>query len=262
MHVEDAATFIVDCIAKPRPSGYSSYGYEVYLPNVIADYLREIEQPQGHESMWRNGPRAVELSPLFYEAAWNLCRRGILRPGVRRLGGQSDGGGGDGYSVTTLGRTWIAEGAPASVLIDPSRLSEFFASFSKRLGTAFLQRAVEAARCHAFGCYLASCAMCGASAESILLAVASAKSGDEEAVFKAYRSAGGRQKVIEQIVKALPPSIAGPFRSATGLLSFWRDEAAHGTATEISEIEAHEAVARLIRFAQFTNDRWQELTAQ
>jgi hypothetical protein len=100
--------------------------------------------------------------------------------------------------------------------------------------------------------------MCGASAESILLAVASAKSGDQEAVFKMYRAAGGRQKVIEQI---LPQSIASPFRSATGLLSFWRDEAAHGTASEISEIEAHEAMARLIRFAQFTNDRWGELTA-
>jgi hypothetical protein len=261
MHVEDAAAFIVDCIARPRPSDYPSYGYEVYLPNLIAFYQKEIEHQTDHESLLRNGPRAQELSPLFYEAAWELCRRGILRPGVQRLGGQSDGGGGDGYSVTALGKTWISQEAPAPVLIDPARLSELFAVLSKRLGSGFLQRATEAARCHAFGCYLASCAMCGAAAESILLAIATAKSGEEDAVLKLYRAPSGRHKVIEQIAKGLPPSIAGPFRSATGLLSFWRDEAAHGTASEISEIEAHEAVARLIRFSQFTNDRWTELTS-
>jgi hypothetical protein len=72
MHVrgEDAAAFIIDCLARSRPAGYSSYGYEVYLPNVIADYLREVERPPGHESTWRSGPRAEPLSPLFYEAAW------------------------------------------------------------------------------------------------------------------------------------------------------------------------------------------------
>ena len=260
MHVEDAAAFLADCMARPRPSNYPSFGYEVYLPNVIQAYLKEVERPAGHESTWLS--RVQELSPLFYEAAWDLCRRGILRPGVQRLGGQSDGGGGDGYSVTTLGRTWIAQGAPAPLLIDASRLSELFATLSKRLGPAFLQRSIEGARCHAFGCYLASCAMCGAAAESILLTVAIVKTGDEDAVLKAYRGPSGRHKTIEQIVKGLPPSVAGPFRGATGLLSFWRDEAAHGRVSEISEIEAHEAVARLIRFAQFTNDRWEELTAR
>jgi hypothetical protein len=262
MHVEDAASFIVDCIAMPRPSdGYATYGFEIYLPNVIATYLKEVERPSGHESTWRNGPRAQELSPLFYEAAWDLCLHGILRPGVRALGGQSDGGGGNGYSVTRLGRAWIADGAPTPILIDPSRLSKLFGVLSERLGPGFLQRALEAAQCHAFGCYLASCAMCGAAAESILLAVATAKSADEEATLKTYRAASGRQRVVEQIVGGLPQPIAAPFRSAMGLLAYWRDEAAHGIASEISEIEAHEAIARLIRFGQFTSDKWAELTA-
>jgi hypothetical protein len=76
----------------------------------------------------------------------------------------------------------------------------------------------------------------------------------------ATRRSACRQKVIDQINKGQSPSIAAQFRSAMGLLSFWRDEAAHGVVSEISEIEAHEAVARLIRFAQFANDRWAELT--
>jgi hypothetical protein len=56
--------------------------------------------------------------------------------------------------------------------------------------------------------------------------------------------------------------LAGPFRSATGLLSYWRDDAAHGIASDISEIEAHEALSRLLRFSQLANDNWEELTAR
>jgi hypothetical protein len=80
MHVEDAVIFIVNCIAKPRPaSPYSSYGYEVYVPNIIAAYLTEAE-PGSARSTVRDSPRARELMPTFSEAAWDLCRRGILRP--------------------------------------------------------------------------------------------------------------------------------------------------------------------------------------
>jgi hypothetical protein len=101
--------------------------------------------------------------------------------------------------------------------------------------------------------------MCGAAAEAILLSVAIAKSADEKATMALYRSAGGRHKVIKSIVGQARAAIAGPFESATGLLSYWRDETAHGTASNISEIEAHDAVARLLRFAQFTCDNWDEL---
>jgi hypothetical protein len=98
------------------------------------------------------------------------------------------------------------------------------------------------------------------NAESILLSVAIAKSGDEAAVMTKYLSAGGRQRVIDSIIGQAKQAIAGPFRSATGLLSYWRDEAAHGTRSNISEIEAHEALARLLRFAQFACDNWNALT--
>jgi hypothetical protein len=261
MHPEDAAAFIVDCIANPRPSdGYPHYGYELYLPNVIVTYLREVERPPGHDSTWRNGPRAGVLSTTFYEAAWNLCLRGILRPSVRVLGGQSDGGGGDGYSITSLGRAWIGQGASAPILIDPSRLGQLFDALSKRLGQAFFQRAREAIQCHAYGCYLASCAMCGAAAESILLSVAIAKSGAEDSVLRTYMASRGRKRTIDAVVHGAPPGIAEPFRAATSLLSYWRDEAAHGSISEISEIEAHTALARLMRLAQFACDNWVELT--
>jgi hypothetical protein len=104
--------------------------------------------------------------------------------------------------------------------------------------------------------------MSGAAAESILLAVAIAKAeGNEEEILALYRTAQGRRRVIERVVGNVRAAIADPFRSALGLLSYWRDDAAHGTASTISEIEAHEALSRLLRFAQFANDNWNELTA-
>ncbi len=54
--------------------------------------------------------------------------------------------------------------------------------------------------------------------------------------------------------------IAGQFQRATGLPSYWRDKAAHGTVSNISEIEAHEAIASLLCFAQFIHNNWNELT--
>lgn len=96
LHPDDASAFIVDYIRRPRNDGYSSYGYEIYLPNIIVAYIQEAEKSTEHVSHLHGGQRARDLSPAFYEAAWTLCRRGLLRPGVRRLGEQAteDGSGG------------------------------------------------------------------------------------------------------------------------------------------------------------------------
>jgi hypothetical protein len=102
--------------------------------------------------------------------------------------------------------------------------------------------------------------MCGAAAESLLLAVAVAKSRDEDNTLRIYRGTHGRKKTIDAVVGQARAAIAGPFSVATGLLSFWRDDAAHGLASRISEMEAHEAISRLLRLAQFVTDNWPELT--
>jgi hypothetical protein len=197
MHIDDATAFLVDYIRNPRDmGGYSSYGYEIYLPHVVGANLVEVERSTLHHSQLRDSERARELSSVFYEAAWDLSRRGILRPGVKRFGAQSDGGGGDGYCITSVGRSWIKSGATDDVIVEPGRLGQLFETLSPRFGRGFLQRANEAVQCHRFGNYLACCAMCGAAAEAILLAVATAKSGDEAATLATYRAAGGRHRVV------------------------------------------------------------------
>lgn len=231
MHIDDAIAFIIDYICKPRDAReYSSYGYGFYLPNVIVAYIMEIEHSREPLTFLYNSPRARELSPICYEAAWDLCRRGVLRPGIKSLGEQAtpDGASGNGYCLTTFGRQWIEQGASALIMTETGRLGELFEKLSKRLGPGFLQRANEAVVCHRFGVYLSCCAMCGAAAESILLSAAIMNSMNEEATLKIYRAANGRRSVIESIVGQAPRGIADPFRSATGLLSYWRDDAAHG----------------------------------
>jgi hypothetical protein len=92
LHIDDAMAFLVDYIRHPRRSdGYPSFGYEIYLPNVIAAFILEVEHSSEHLSVIYGGLRSREISPYFYEAAWDLSRRGILRPSVKRLGGESAG---------------------------------------------------------------------------------------------------------------------------------------------------------------------------
>jgi hypothetical protein len=260
MEIDDAVYCIIEFVRLSRMGrSDSQFGYELYLPPVMLAYMKENQLCPEDTQYITDCPGYRGISSTFYDAAWELCRRGILRPTVQFVGGHGNTDGG-GYSLTALGQRWIDEGPHCVFVGSVDRLSELFTKLADRLGAAFLQRAIEAARCHSLGTYIACCAMCGAAAESILLTVANAKRGDEAAVLATYRAAQGRRKVIEGVIGNAKPAIAEPFRSATGLLSYWRDEAAHGLASTISEIEAHEALGRLIRFAQFANDNWAELT--
>jgi hypothetical protein len=103
--------------------------------------------------------------------------------------------------------------------------------------------------------------MCGAAAESILLALAIAKSGDEDATIREYTGGSGRKRTIDALVGQQPNRIQGEFRSSMNILSYWRDDAAHGMASPISAAEAEVAMQQLLRLSQFADRRWDEFTA-
>jgi len=264
--IDDAVAFLVDYLTRPKSEqgrlglGVSNYGYDVHVPNLLDLYLNEVERST--EQYPSQSSRGQLVSVSFYEAAWHLCRVGVLRPSVRDIQGQAtaDGASGNGYSLTTAGRRWLARGTAAAATLQVDRLSTMFLKLGERLGDGFVQRATEAVACHKMGAYLACCTMCGAGAESVLLAVAIAKQQDEAKVLSAYKAASGRKRVMDMVVGGLKAGLASPFTSATGLLSYWRDEAAHGVESTISEIEAHEALGQLLRFAQFATDNWTQLT--
>jgi hypothetical protein len=207
---EDAFHFIVRVLRENFiPDQGSSYGYEVYLPNIVMHYLMSVAK-RSHSEAQRDY-RVV--SPAFLSAAWELARRGVLRPGVKAMGQQStdDGSAGSGFSVMAAGRKWLQEaGQYDFVPIEPQRFSKLLDSFTPRFGVGFQERSQDAIRCYGANVYLACCAMCGAAAESILLAVAVAKEGDADKVERLYLASGGRKKV-ENLVLGQQSALSAKF---------------------------------------------------
>jgi hypothetical protein len=144
-----------------------------------------------------------DLTPVCMDAAWELCRRGLVRPGVRNLGEQAVPE--TGYSLTVAGREVLADIDPANILVmQPGSLARTFSTFEKLFGDGFMQRASEAIRCRNAEAWLACCAMAGAAAESILLALAIAKTGDEPLVVRTYAQSGGRTHIPEPCDHGFP----------------------------------------------------------
>lgn len=243
-------------------TGYSDYGYDLYVSNIIREYVNVEEGVKEGQDAGKHHRRVRDLSPEFLAAAWELCRRGVIRPGIRVLGAQSteQGASGEGYSVTPFGREWLKEaGQDTFVPSEPERFGRLVAPFRARFGPGFHGRAQEAVRCYGAHAYLACCVMSGAAAESILLALAIAKIGDSDTVLQAYRAASGRSKVENMVIGKAREPLQTTFRGLADILKYWRDESAHGTGTNISDIEAYTSLAVMLRFAQFANDHWAEL---
>jgi hypothetical protein len=116
-------------------------------------------------------------------------------------------------------------------------------------------------RCRSAEAWLACCAMVGAAAESVLLAVAIQKEGDEEQVLRTYRSTRGRQAVLNMIEgQAIAPT-RNMLTTFAGIVSLWRDDAAHGWASPIGTANGDEALRQLLHMCQWVDREWENLTA-
>jgi hypothetical protein len=202
---------------------------------------------------------AQEVSGIFFEAAWELCRRGLLRPGVRVMSTQAvtDGGG---YSLTSYGASWLQEAEDSQfITLQPGALAAVFAGFRDRFGDGYHQRTQEALRCRSTEAWLATCAMAGAAAESILLALAVAKTGNEDSVLRSYMGRDGRKAVLNTVSAQAPREIAQGLQSGMTLLSYWRDCNGHGQAVAVTAPEAEQALRELLSLSQFAADHWDEI---
>lgn len=258
MNEEDALNYMIDLLRDPKNIESPGKDYEIDLRRVIEVYLT---RPEGMDP-GEMDRQVLELSPQFYAAAWELCRRGIIRPGVRNIQASASlaGCGGQCYSSTPFGRRWHAEiDRHAFIPTEPGRFAELLKPFHVRFGPGFSERAQEAHRCYSALAYLACCAMCGAAAESVLLALAT-KKRDEQEVLRDYASAGGRGRVESLVLEKAEERLKKEFRSYSSLLKYWRDEASHGRPSGIGEIEAFTSLQSLLRLAQCANNHWEELT--
>jgi len=79
------------------------YGYDIYLSNLAANALGLQHQTEDHQA----------VVAVLLDAAWWFVGKGILRPGVRSAGEQStEEGATVGFSITQLGRGWLAQPSP------------------------------------------------------------------------------------------------------------------------------------------------------
>jgi hypothetical protein len=68
------------------------------------------------------------------------------------------------------------------------------------------------------------------------------------------QSAGGRGKLVAQVMKAFPDHVKREFQGYTALMTYWRDEAAHGQLSSILESEAFTSLLLLLRFSRYADD--------
>jgi len=259
MNQEDATKILIGWLRDPDHGGFGSFGYDIYLSHLLMTYLRK-ERMDNREVE----KKLSEWMPHFYAAAWDLCRRGIIRPGVYAYRAQAteSGNAGEGYSITPFGRTWIEESDLDSyVPTEPGRFAMMLKPFHEKFGPGFGERSQEAIRCYGAHAYIACCAMCGAASESILLATAMEKTNNEKEVIKLYSGSNGRSKIENIVIGQASSHIQSEFRGYTTLLKYWRDNSAHGHKTGIGDNEAYTSLSMLLRFAIFTNEKWEELTS-
>jgi hypothetical protein len=252
VELDEAIAILIELLQAGRAG---SYGYELYARRGAEEAEARMRlQPLQDQQVIR------DISPIFFEAAWELCRRGIVRPGIRRVGDQAVEEG--GYSLTVAGRAALATVDTTTVLLSqPGSLAGALAGYRMRFGDGFHQRALEAIKCRNAEAWLACCAMTGAAAESVLLALAIAKVGDEEQVLKSYRLGNGRQRVLNLIVGQASAGRRDTLTTFSGIISMWRDEAAHGRASPLGTANADEALRQLLHMCQWADREWTHLTA-
>lgn len=264
MRAEDALDVIVEQLSRLGPgrdfrgNRAGTHNADVWVPDLAWRYWQPLLPPG----------RFVDVSHLthdhlipFYDAAWDLCRIGVLRPGVFAPVGQELAAAfGDQFVITEFGREWL-QAAQHRPVLAPTRLGEMLQALGGRFGAGYAQRVTEAVNTYRAQNYLSTCTMAGAAAETVLLATAIAKRKEEAGVLKIYNGRSGRLEVTRLVAANLSSSIGDQFKAALNVLHYWRDDAGHGTATTISEIEAHAALTQLLRLTQFTSDHRDVLTA-
>lgn len=258
---EDAYSFCVEYLqavlaGKIRAQNFG--GFDIYASQVL-DSFCEHEKLTDHNDRLAAG---AFVSRTLLSGLWQLCLRGILRPSVSNLNIQhcQERLPGASYSITEEGKRWLTNSDNLHMLLASRSFAELLCSNSDRFGIAYKERVVEAVKCFDTGCYLACCSMCGAACESIYLALAVSKKGDEAEVLKRYRSSDGRKQLQNIIEQNLPGGLIRSLKSGFEVVAYWRDCSAHGEVTNLGRSEARACLNILLTLVQTANDRWDDIT--
>ncbi len=250
-HSDDAFAFLVQELRAGRAGDQPMRKFDLVADVAVSTYLAAYEQPfQRPASGWgRHAPTVERIWPLLMDAAYELCRRGVLRPGPR---GEPDGGGVRGFVLTAFGKEWLAKSDHEALAITlPGRFEQLVSPYGSRFGKGFLARVLEAVKGYHAGLYLACCTMCGAASESILLQLAIAELGETAALGLYDRK--GRNELKKEFLKNKTPWQRDGFERHFSILGYARDDAGHGKVSMLTEHDAFLAMLALFRLAQFSD---------
>ncbi len=268
LYCEDALRFLIESLRRSPVAferGDHPASFDIWIPKVVEAFLRASSVESGGNPEYSHREEFAPVWTAFYDAAWQLCQRGIFRLALKRPQGMGSHALplGDGYSLTESGRGWLRRAEPQYFPTEPSRYVGVLERPARILGAGFLQRAAEAAGCYETANYLACCAMCGAAAESILLSIAIAKTENSGLVRRTYMKRDGRRSVTRLIFGTQGSSaLEARFLTGLNLLSYWRDEAAHGQYSTIVALESYDALGRLLHLSNLAWDHWTDLTGK
>ncbi len=155
----------------------SNYECDIYLFEVVNEYLKTSKIPEGEKSTFRK-----KIAGVFMSAAWELALKGVLRVGSTDdiQGSNHRLSTGSSFAITERGKAWLKQEKYQPISMSSSAMVGVMRKLQGRFGESFYERATEASACYENGCYLACCAMCGAAIESIFLKTAVEKLGDEK----------------------------------------------------------------------------------
>jgi hypothetical protein len=140
VHFDDAFDFLIEKLAVTpdvgggRNARSATYGCDVWIPQIVQAYW------QPRISGFSYGELTDHHFQPFYDAAWELSRMGVLRPGAFMPRGEAMGAvlfSGDGFSITKFGREWLKDAKQRPVR-DPSRLADMLQTFVSRSEVATL----------------------------------------------------------------------------------------------------------------------------
>lgn len=258
---EDAINHIFRYLNKNRQVQY------FLISELIESVLEENKPPNLEIQSGHLQPITYDCvtgSEAFYDAAWHLCSRNILRPYPVHYPNelQYPVNFSGKFVVTQYGRNWLEKFDQNNCT--PSEYGRFSQLFNDRVhlfGAGYNSRTQEAIKCYRSQSYLACCVMCGSAYESILLALAIKKKGSEDEILRTYNASTGRSRVENYLIGQKNQFIQKEFTRYTDLLKYWRDDASHGSVSSIQEEEAYTSLILLLRFVLFAEKNWDELTS-
>ena len=207
----------------------------------------------------------AENQEVYHAALWRLVRRGIsyLSTSQNRHHQPDHQFYGPPFKLTEYGTNWLEHaGSDLNCLpTEYDRFASLLDNYKGNFGSGHQSRSNEAIRCYKAQVYLSCCVMCGAATESILLATAIAKSGNEAATLDQYRRASGLKKIVDTLSNRHNSVVKERLSEIQDLVHHWRNESAHGEDSTLGEPEAFRALLLLHRFSHFVDDHWDDLTA-